>query len=75
MSTARKLLEEALHLDDEARATLALELMDSLSPPDMRDEANWVEKIERRAHRALSGESKGMDVDQAVEQISRDLGL
>jgi hypothetical protein len=75
MSTARKLLEEALCLDDETRATLALELMDSLSPPDMRDEVNWVEKIERRARRALSGESKGMDVDQAVEQISRDLGL
>jgi hypothetical protein len=75
MDTARKLLEEALHLDDETRATLALELMDSLSPPDMRDEATWLEKIEQRARRALSGESKGMDVDEAVEQISRDLEL
>jgi len=75
MSPARKLLEEALQFDDDTRATLALELMDSLSRPDMRDDASWVEEIERRARRALSGETQGIDVDDAVEQITRDLGL
>ncbi|EYF04263.1 hypothetical protein [Chondromyces apiculatus] len=39
MSTARKLLQEALDLDEHERAVLALELMDSLSPPDPRNES------------------------------------
>ena len=73
MSTARKLLAEALQLDDAQRAELALELMDSLSPPDRRDEATWIEEIERRARRALSGEEPGVDLDEAVDRISRDL--
>lgn len=54
---------------------LALQLMDSLSRPDVRDEAAWIEEIERRAHRALSGQSPGVDVDDAVARIERDLGL
>ena len=75
MSTARKLLEEALQLDETQRATLALELLDSLSPPDPRDEASWIEEIELRARRAISGEERGVDTDEAVDRISRDLGL
>jgi hypothetical protein len=75
VSTARHLLAEALHLDDAARATLALELMDSLSQPDARDEDAWIEEIERRARRALSANEPGVDVDSAVDRISRDLGL
>jgi hypothetical protein len=75
MSTARKLLEEALQLDEAQRAALALELMDSLSPPDPRDEASWIEEIERRARLAISGEEQGVDMDEAVDRISRDLGL
>jgi putative addiction module component len=75
VNAARKLLAEALKLDDEARATLALELLDSLSPPEPRDEASWIEEIERRARRAVSGEEPGIDVDEAVDRISRDLGL
>jgi hypothetical protein len=75
MLAARQLLEEALHLDDDARATLALELLDSLSAPDPRDEASWIEVIERRVRRALSGEEPGVDVDEALDRISRDLGL
>ncbi|AUX23289.1 uncharacterized protein SOCEGT47_038120 [Sorangium cellulosum] len=75
MSTARKLLQEALDLDEGERAMLALQLMDSLSRPDVRDEAAWIEEIERRAHRALSGQSPGVDVDDAVARIERDLGL
>jgi Putative addiction module component len=75
MNAARNLLVEALQLDDDARATLALELMDSLSPPDPRDETSWIDEIERRARRAVSGGEPGIDVDGAVDRISRDLGL
>jgi hypothetical protein len=75
MSTARKLTAEALQLDEAERATMALELMDSISPPDPRDETAWITEIEGRARRALSGESEGMDADAAMDRISRDLGL
>jgi len=75
MNVARRLLAEALQLDDEARATLALELLDSVSPPDPRDEVSWIEEIERRARRALAGRELGIDSDAAVDRISRDLGL
>lgn len=75
MSAAGKLLQEAMKLDESERATLALELMDSVSAPDARDEASWLAEIERRANRALSGEATGRDADEAVDRISRDLGL
>ncbi|MEI8255884.1 MAG: addiction module protein [Deltaproteobacteria bacterium] len=74
MSTARRLLDEALQLDEKHRATLALDLLDSLSPPDARDEASWIEEIEQRARRALEGQT-GIDLDEAVDSIARDLGL
>lgn len=73
--SARKLLQQALQLDETERATLALELMESVSAPDMRDEAAWISEIERRARRALEGGSANGDFEEAVDRISRDLGL
>jgi hypothetical protein len=70
MSTARKLTAEALQLDDVERATMALELMDSISRPDPRDEAAWIEEIEGRARRVLAGEAEEMDFHAAVDGIS-----
>jgi putative addiction module component len=75
MTTATKLFEEALRLDEPERARLALTLMDSLSRPDSTDEGEWIEEIERRARRALSGESQGTALDEALDRIDRDLGL
>lgn len=75
MSPARKLFVEALQLDERQRAALALELMDTVSPPDSRDEASWIAEIERRARRALSGEELGGDFEDALDRISIDLGL
>lgn len=75
MTPARKIFVEALQLDEEQRAALALDLMDSVSPPDPRDEASWLEAIERRARRALSGEEPGADLDEALDRISNNLGL
>jgi hypothetical protein len=75
MTRARELLDDALQLDEKHRATLALELLDSLSAPDARDEVAWLEEIERRARRALAGGASGRDVDEALESIARDLDL
>jgi len=66
MNTAQKLLDEALQLDEAERGSMALELMDSLSLPDARDDAAWIEEIERRARGALSGGSAGTDADERV---------
>ena len=75
MSTAKKLLAEALQLDEDQRATLALELMDSVSPVDRRDDATWIAEIERRARLVLSGEQPGIEMEEALDQMTRDLGL
>lgn len=75
VSTVGKLLDEALQLDEAQRASLALELLDSLSPPDPRDEVAWIEEIARRAQRALAGESQTIEADEALDGIARDLGL
>jgi len=75
MGTARKVFQDALQLDEPERAALALQLMDSLTPPDTRDEDAWLEEIEQRARRVASGTSHGLDADEAIDAIARDLGL
>jgi hypothetical protein len=74
MSAHVKLLQQALLLDEKERAALALELMDSVSAPDPRDETAWIAEIERRAQRALAGASPSVEVGEALDRISRDLG-
>ena len=71
---SEEILRRALELSDEDRASLALLLMDSLSPPDQRDPDEWLEAIERRARRALAG-GGGDPFDEAVARIERDLKL
>jgi putative addiction module component (TIGR02574 family) len=63
-SRAQELLREALALSLNERADVAAELLASLDdaaaehPADV--EAAWAEEIERRARRAMAGESKGI---------------
>jgi hypothetical protein len=75
MSPAQRLLADALQLDAGQRGALALELMDSISPVDTRDDAAWIAEIEKRARRALSGEQPGVDFEEAMDQLERDLEL
>lgn len=59
---ARHVLDEALRLPLTERAKLAAELLASVDgEPDADAEAAWALEIERRAERALSGESQGKD--------------
>jgi putative addiction module component (TIGR02574 family) len=77
--TARSqdLLREALALPPEERADVAAELLASLDEPAPADEAAvqaaWAQEIERRARRALSGESKGEPWDGVRGRIARNL--
>lgn len=61
-------LREALALPDSERADIAAELLASLPSPDTDlDDDRWLREIDRRARRALQGESPGEPWD-AVEQ-------
>ncbi len=76
MRSPEEILKEALRLSEEQRSSLAVELLDSVSLPDPRDEAEWIAVIERRAQRALSGQSgKDSTVNDAVARIERELEL
>lgn len=59
---AKDLLEGALQLSLEERAKLAAELIASIDgEPDEQADAAWAAEIERRARRAVTGESSGTD--------------
>lgn len=59
---AKRVLEEALQLPLEERAKVAADLIASVDgAPDLDAESAWAVEIERRARRALSGESRGTD--------------
>ena len=70
----KKLLHEALELPIEERAELAAELIASLDgPADADVEAAWAAEIERRAARALSGESQGTAWEEVRDRIKREI--
>ncbi len=71
MSTdARHLLEEALRLPVSERAAVAAELIASVDgEPDADAETAWAAEIERRATRAVRGESTGRDWDAALGEV------
>jgi hypothetical protein len=76
MRRPEELLQDAMRLSDEDRGALALELLDSLSRPDSRDEDSWIAAIERRARRALRDEAKeDSTVEDAVARIESALEL
>jgi len=67
-------LHDALALSAEDRAELAAEILASLDgPADVGAEAAWLEEIERRARRVLSGESSGIPLEEARERVARRL--
>jgi putative addiction module component (TIGR02574 family) len=63
-SRAQDLLREALTLPIDERANVAAELLASLDNAPTENmaevEAAWAAEIERRARRAMSGESAGI---------------
>jgi hypothetical protein len=76
MRRPEEVLQDAMRLSDEERGALALELLDSLSRADSRDEDSWIATIERRARRALRDEAEEDSiVEDAVARIERTLEL
>jgi len=73
---AQELLREALTLPADERADVAAELIASLDEqvddPEIV-EAAWAKEIEKRARRALSGESADEPWDEARKRVARRL--
>ncbi len=60
--TTRQVIEQALRLPVKERAEIAAELLASIDGEGDADaEAAWAAEIERRARRAIAGDSKGTD--------------
>ncbi len=75
-SRVQELLREALTWPPKERADVAAELLASLDEPDSDPtavEAAWAEEIERRARRALAGESQGIPWDEVRRRADADL--
>ena len=71
---AKRLLDEALQLPLNERATMAARLLASMDgPPDEDAEAAWSTELTKRARRALAGETQGVDWEQARERIRQRL--
>ncbi len=64
---ARKILEEALALDVDERASLAAELLASLQEREQDVEKEWAAEIERRSRNAA--DERGTDWRVALEEI------
>ncbi len=75
---ARQVLEEALRLPVDERADVAAELLRSLddaesSLPSEEIERRWIEEINRRAERAVRGESIGRDANEVLSTVQSKL--
>ena len=76
-SRAQELLRQALTLSVEDRADVAAELLASLDDAEADNraevEAAWASEIERRARRALAGESVGTAWNDVRRRAEADL--
>ncbi len=76
MAEVKEVLDEALKLDPDGRASVAVELLESLeaAPQEQGDvEAAWAAEIERRARRVLGGKSGGAPWDEVRRKVEEKL--
>ena len=67
------LVAKVLSLPDEARADLALRLLESLSPDPEGTDEEWLAEIERRADCVMAGGSVGVPEDEVYERALKKL--
>jgi putative addiction module component (TIGR02574 family) len=76
MAEVKEVLDEALKLGPDDRASVAVELLESLeAAPEEKAalEAAWAAEIERRARRVLRGESSGTAWDEVRRRTEANL--
>ena len=62
-----ELISKALDLPERDRAALASRLLESLGSETALSDDEWLDEIERRAQRAVSGESQGIPAEDVFE--------
>lgn len=70
-----QVLDEAMHLPQQARAYLAEKLLESLDKepqPKLSDE--WKEEIRRRCQEIDNGEARLIPAEEAFEEAYREIG-
>lgn len=77
MAAVKEVLDKALKLSPEERASVAAELLESLeAAPEAEEaevEAAWAAEIERRARRLLAGTSPGTPWAKVRRSIEKNL--
>ena len=74
-ASRERLLEEALRLPEDQRASLVAELLESFGAPPTeipRASEEWIAEVERRAREAMSGASS-VSWEKAQAQIRKHL--
>jgi putative addiction module component (TIGR02574 family) len=73
-NAARKIIDEALSLSDAERAEIASEIIASLDgPADTDHDEAWAAEIEKRARRAVAGDSAGRPWGEVRAEIEAQL--
>lgn len=72
MVLRKDFIDEVLRLPRDARAELALRVLDSLMPNDDRTSEEWIAEVERRARRAIAGEP-ARSFDDVVAEMDETL--
>lgn len=71
---AQELLDRILALPERERAEIAYEALASIEhDPAAGSEAEWAGEIERRARRALAGQSQGHEWSRVRDEIEAEL--
>ena len=74
ISTAKKILDEALALPEEEREQLVAALSDSLDPEGVTLSPEWTSEIGNRIAQIESGEVKPFPWNEVEARIKRSLG-
>ena len=75
MSTFSFVEQQAMQLSPDERELLALRLVESIENSDLSDvERSWLPIIEERYKKFLSGEVEPIPVENALDNIQKELG-
>jgi putative addiction module component (TIGR02574 family) len=69
VTASEEILQQLLSLPVETRAALAEKLLESLDPPDERNNRLWAEEAERRVEAYERGEMKAIPGEEVFARL------
>ncbi|MEM7675253.1 MAG: addiction module protein [Myxococcota bacterium] len=69
-----ELVSQALKMSEKDRAALAFRLLERLGPESETSDEQWLEALERRAQRIISGESVGIAAETVYQRALMSIG-